>query len=108
MNKRFLLLVAYIGCILAFISGCAPTTTLETVSAPVTEIESTESSALSQAQDLLQQAQIEQQPDGLLLKAAVLFFAGGNAEATNEALLSIDADQLSDLDYIAELIRIYR
>ena len=99
MNKRFLLLVAYTGCILAFISGCAPTTTLETVSAPVTEIESTESSALNQAQDLLQQAQIEQQPDSLLLKAAMLFFTGGDAEASNETLLSIDADQLGDLDY---------
>ena len=99
MNKRFLLLVAYAGCILAFISGCAPTTTLETVPAPVTAIESADSSTLSRAQDLLQQAQTDQQPDGLLLDAATLFLAGGDALASRKALLTIDAAQLSNLDY---------
>ena len=99
MNKRFLLLVAYAGCILAFISGCAPTTTVETVSAPVSQIESTDSLTLSRAQNLLQQAQTDQQPDGLLLDAATLFLAAGDAQASQEALLTVDAQQLSNLDY---------
>ena len=104
MNKRFLLLVAYAGCILAFISGCAPTTTVETVSAPVSQIESTDSSTLSRAQNLLQQAQTDQQPDGLLLDAATLFLAAGDAQASQEALLTVDAQQLSNLDYSRYII----
>ncbi|MGB2054225.1 MAG: penicillin-binding protein activator [Porticoccaceae bacterium] len=99
MNKRFLLLVAYAGCILAFISGCAPTTTLETVSAPVTEIESADSTTLSRAQSLLQQAENDPQPDGLLLDAATLFLVAGDAQASRRSLLTIDAEQLSNLDY---------
>ena len=60
MNKNILPLIAYSLCILAFISGCAPTTTMETVSTPVIELETADSSALAQGERLLQQARLEE------------------------------------------------
>ncbi len=98
MNKNILPLIAYSLCILAFISGCAPTTTMETISTPVIELEATDGSALAQGERLLQQARLEEQPDGLLLQAAILF--AGDPQRIADTLAMIDSDQLTDPEYI--------
>ena len=98
MNKNVLPLIAYSLCILAFISGCAPTTTMETSSTPVIEIEAIDNSDLAQAERLLQQARLEEQPDALLLQAAILF--AGDPQRIADTLMLIDSDQLTDREYV--------
>jgi outer membrane PBP1 activator LpoA protein len=101
MNKKVLPLIAYTASILAFISGCAPTTTTDTVLAPVViNNEVTDSSMLIQAETALQAALIAERPDELLLDAAILFATAGEVQKSADSLLLVVTEELDDQQYI--------
>ena len=101
MDKKFLLQIVGLGCILAFISGCTPTTTTQSGSVPVTFIATTENASLyEQAEILLAGAQSVEVPGEILLQAAILFAKSGDKNRTGESLALIDPDELKNVDFI--------
>ena len=63
-----------LGCILAFISACTPTTTTQSGSVPVTFIATTEDASLyEQAEILFAGAQSVEIPSEIMLQAAIMF-----------------------------------
>ena len=101
MDKKFLLQIVGLGCILAFISGCTPTTTTQSGSVPVAFIATTENTSLyEQAEILFAGAQSVEVPDEILLQAAILFAKSGDKNRTGESLALIDPDELENVDFI--------
>ena len=101
MDKKFLLQIVGLGCILAFISGCTPTTTTQSGSVPVAFIATTENASLyEQAEILFARAQSVEVPGEILLQAAILFAKSGDKNRTGESLALIDPDELRNVDFI--------
>ena len=101
MDKKFLLQIVGLGCILAFISGCTPTTTTQSGSVPVAFIATTENASLyEQAEALFAGAQSVEVPSEILLQAAILFAKSGDKSRTGESLALIDPDELKNVDFI--------
>ena len=101
MDKKFLLQIVGLGCILAFISGCTPTTTTQSGSVPVAFIATTENASLyEQAEILFAGAQSVEVPGEILLQAAILFAKSGDKNRTGESLALIDPDELENVDFI--------
>ena len=101
MDKKFLLQIVGLGCILAFISGCTPTTTTQSGSVPVAFIATTENTSLyEQAEILFAGAQSVEVPGEILLQAAILFAKSGDKNRTGESLALIDPDELKNVDFI--------
>ena len=101
MDKKFLLQIVGLGCILAFISGCTPTTTTQSGSVPVAFIATTENASLyEQAETLFVGAQSVEVPSEILLQAAILFAKSGDKNRTGESLALIDPDELKNVDFI--------
>ena len=101
MDKKFLLQIVGLGCILAFISGCTPTTTTQSGSVPVAFIATTENASLyEQAEILFARAQSVEVPGEILLQAAILFAKSGDKNRTGESLALIDPDELENVDFI--------
>ena len=101
MDKKFLLQIVGLGCILAFISGCTPTTTTQSGSVPVAFIATTENTSLyEQAEILFAGAQSVEVPGEILLQAAILFAKSGDKNRTGESLALIDPDELENVDFI--------
>ncbi|MCS5594043.1 MAG: penicillin-binding protein activator [Porticoccaceae bacterium] len=102
MDKKFLLQIVGLGCILAFISGCTPTTTTQSGSVPVAFIATTEDASLyEQAETLFVRAQSVEVPSEILLQAAILFAKSGDKNRTVESLALIDPDELKNVDFIS-------
>ena len=101
MDKKFLLQIVGLGCILAFISGCTPTTTTQSGSVPVAFIATTENASLyEQAEILFARAQSVEVPGEILLQAAILFAKSGDKNRTGESLALIDPDELENVNFI--------
>ena len=101
MDKKFLLQIVGLGCILAFISGCTPTTTTQSGSVPVAFIATTENTSLyEQAEILFARAQSVEVPGEILLQAAILFAKSGDKNRTGESLALIDPDELENVNFI--------
>ena len=101
MDKKFLLKIGGLGCILAFISGCTPTTTTQSGSVPVAFIATTENTSLyQQAEILFAGAQSVEVPGEILLQAAILFAKSGDKNRTGESLALIDPDELENVNFI--------
>jgi len=101
MDKKFLLQIVGLGCILAFISGCTPTTTTQSGSVPVAFIATNENASLyEQAEILFARAQSVEVPGEILLQAAILFAKSGDKNRTGESLALIDPDELENVNFI--------
>ena len=101
MDKKFLLKIVGLGCILAFISGCTPTTTTQSGSVPVAFIATTENTSLyEQAEILFAGAQSVEVPGEILLQAAILFAKSGDKNRTGQSLALIDPDELENVNFI--------
>lgn len=99
MTKKALGLIAFAGCILAFIGGCTPTT--ETVRAPIiTVLEAPNISALEKANELLAEAELSEQPDSMLLQASSLIANAGDIGQSVAVLMGINPDNLNDSEFI--------
>lgn len=106
MNKNTLSF-SFVLCILAFISGCTPTSNTHSTLAPVISLTTeTDVSAREQAFIILQTADLSaENPEAetLKLKAANLFARANDHQNTVDTLYLIDSDKLSDnqfVDYI--------
>ena len=90
-----------LGCILAFISACTPTTTTQSGSVPVTFIATTEDTSLyEQAEILFAGAQSVEIPSEIMLQAAIMFAKSGDKKRTTQSLALIDPDELKNADFI--------
>jgi len=106
MTKRLSLSMIYALAILAFIGGCAPTTTQ--VSGPIARVtlgsENTEinQSLVSQAELALARINSVEayRRDNMLLDIAILFAQGGDLEQSKSTLLLISRDLLNDSFFI--------
>jgi outer membrane PBP1 activator LpoA protein len=99
MTIKALRLIAFAGCILAFIGGCAPTT--DTVRAPaITTIDAPDISVLEKAAELLLEAELSEQPDSLILSAAGLIANAGDIAQSANVLARINPDNLRDPQFI--------
>ena len=101
MNKKFLLQIVGLGCILAFITGCTPTATTQSGRVPVTFIAATEDASLyEQAEALFSGAQSVEVPSEIMLQAAIMFAKSGNKKRSSESLALIDTDDLTNIDFV--------
>ena len=99
MTIKALRLIAFAGCILAFIGGCAPTTDI--VRAPaITTIDAPDISVLEKAAELLLEAELSEQPDSLILSAAGLIANAGDIAQSANVLARINPDSLRDPQFI--------
>jgi len=106
MTKRLFLSMIYALAILAFIGGCAPTTTQN--SGPIARVtldaENIEvnQSLVSQAALALARVQSNDTEgrDNLLLDIAILFAQGGDLEQSRSTLQLINTDQLNDIFFV--------
>jgi uncharacterized protein len=99
MTIKALRLIAFAGCILAFIGGCAPTT--DTVRAPaITIIDAPDISVLGKAAEMLVEAELSEQPDSLILSAAGLIANAGDIARSANVLTRINPDNLRDPQFI--------
>ncbi len=101
MKSKHLPLIVFAVSIVAFISGCAPTTTLDSVRVPViNETQVADISVLQEAQSLLESAALAENPDSVMLDAALMFASAGDLRKSAEVLAMIVSDQLKDQQYI--------
>ena len=101
MGKQFLLKILGIGCILAFIGGCAPTATTDSGRVPVTYISNTEDlTALEQTELLFAQAQLLNQQGKEMLDVAILFAKSGSLQRSKETLALVNSVLLTDQLFI--------
>ena len=101
MNKKFLLQIVSLGCILAFITGCTPTATTQSGRVPIAFIASTEDASLyEQAEALFTGAQSVEVPSEIMLQAAIMFAQSGDQKRSSESLALIDTDELTNVDFI--------
>ncbi|MDB9737091.1 penicillin-binding protein activator, partial [Porticoccaceae bacterium] len=106
MTKRLFLSMIYALAILAFIGGCAPTTTQ--ISGPIARVTldaeniEVDQSLVSQAELALAQVQLlnAEDSDNLLLDIAILFAQGGDLEQSRTTLELINTDQLNDMFFV--------
>ena len=99
MTKKALGLIAFAGCILALIGGCAPTT--ETFRAPIiTVLDVSDLSALDKASELIAESELSNSPDSMLLRASSLIASAGDIEQSATVLTRIDPDKLDDAEFI--------
>ena len=97
MGNQFLSQIIYLGCILAFISGCAPTATNESGRVPVAYISKSVDITVDQKIELLfSEAQQLEAPDKALLDVAIMFAQNGNLKRSAESLLLVDTDNIDD------------
>ena len=106
MTKRFFLSIIYALAILAFIGGCAPTTTQN--SDPIARV-TLDSENIEINQSLVSQAEVAlarlqstdtEGRDNLLLDIAILFAQGGDLEQSRTTLQLIVTDQLNDMFFV--------
>ena len=101
MGKQFLLKILGIGCILAFIGGCAPTATTDSGRVPVTYISEAEDlTALEQTELLFAQAQLLNQQGKEMLDVAILFAKSGSLQRSKETLALVNSVLLTDQLFI--------
>ena len=101
MSKQFLLKILCIGCILAFIGGCAPTATTDSGRVPVTYISEAEDlTALEQTELLFAQAQLLDQQGEEMLEVAILFAKSGSLQRSTETRALVNSDLLTDQLFI--------
>ena len=97
MGNQFLSQIIYLGCILAFISGCAPTATNESGRVPVAYISKSVDITVDQKIELLfSEAQQLEAPDKALLDVAIMFAQNGNLKRSAESLLLVNTDNIDD------------
>ena len=90
MGNQFLSQIIYLGCILAFISGCAPTATNESGRVPVAYISKSVDITVDQKIELLfSEAQQLEAPDKALVDVAIMFAQNGNLKRSSESLLLV-------------------
>jgi len=101
MGKQFLLKILSIGCILAFIGGCAPTATTDSGRVPVTYISDAEDlTALEQTELLFAQAQLLDHQGKEMLDVAILFAKSGSLQRSKETRALVSSDLLTDQLFI--------
>ncbi|MDC0172590.1 penicillin-binding protein activator [Gammaproteobacteria bacterium] len=101
MGKQFLPQVIYLGCILAFIGGCAPTATNDSGRVPLIYIsDSVDITAEQKIELLFAEAQQLEKRDKPLLDVAILFAQNGNIVRSSESLLLINTDNLDDQMFV--------
>ena len=101
MGKQFLPQIIYLGCILAFISGCTPTATNDRGRVPLTYIsDSVDITAEQKIELLFAEAQQLEKRDNPLLDVAILFAQNGNIIRSSESLLLINTDNLDDRMFV--------
>jgi len=99
MTIKALRLIAFAGCILAFIGGCAPTT--DSVIGPsIATIDAPDISVLEKANELLAQAALRDQPDSIILDAASLIASAGDIAQSAKVLTAVNSDNLNDSAFI--------
>jgi outer membrane PBP1 activator LpoA protein len=97
MGNQFLSQIIYLGCILAFISGCAPTATNESGRVPVAYISKSVDITIEQKIELLfTEAQQLEAPDKALVDVAIMFAQNGNLKRSSESLLLVNTDNIED------------
>jgi outer membrane PBP1 activator LpoA protein len=106
MTKRLFLSMIYALAILAFIGGCAPTTTQ--ISGPIARV-TLDAENIEVNQSLVSQAELAlakvqsintEDRDNLLLDIAILFAQGGDLEQSRTTLELINTDQLNDMFFV--------
>jgi outer membrane PBP1 activator LpoA protein len=105
MNTKLFLSIFYAACILAFIGGCAPISTQDSVIpriAATPQDSDTSRSIVRQAEQMVIRAQSAdpQRRDNLLLDAAILFAQAGDIAISRETLDFISADNLGETLFI--------
>ncbi len=99
MTIKALRLIAFAGCILAFIGGCAPTTD-RVIGPSIATIDAPDISVLEKATELLAQAALSDQPDSIILDAASLMASAGDIAQSAKVLMGINPNNLSDSAFI--------
>ena len=85
------------GCILACLSGCAPTTTTGDLRFPTTPNDDpVGSSSTAKTINMLSRSELADQPDSKILQAAVLFSNTGEVSQSLEVLALVNPDNLTD------------
>ncbi|MGB0449820.1 MAG: penicillin-binding protein activator [Porticoccaceae bacterium] len=105
MNTKLFLSIFYAGCILAFIGGCAPISTQDSVIPRITAVpqdSDTSRSIVREAeQTVISAGAVDPlRRDTLLLDAAILFAQAGDIANSRETLGLITADNLGDSLFI--------
>jgi|TARA_B110000196_G_scaffold61081_1_gene50748 outer membrane PBP1 activator LpoA protein len=101
MGKLFLPQIIYLGCILAFISGCTPTATNDSGRVPAAYISDSINVTVEQEIELLfAEAQKLESRDKSLLDVAILFAQNGNIKRSSESLVLINTDKLDDRMFV--------
>ena len=97
MGKQFLPRIIYLGCILAFIGGCAPTATNDSGRVPVVYISTSLDITVEQKIELLfAEAQQLERPDKAMVDVAIMFAQNGNLKRSSESLSLVDTDRIND------------
>ena len=90
-------MIAVTGCILAFLSGCAPTATMGDGRFPITPNDDpTDTSSTTATISILSQSQLADQSDSNILQAAILFSNAGEISQSSELLSLVNPDNLTD------------
>jgi outer membrane PBP1 activator LpoA protein len=101
MNKKFLLQIVGLGCILAFITGCTPTATTQSGKVTVAFIAATQDASLyERAEALFAGAQSGEVPSEVMLQAGIMFAQSGDQKRSSESLALINTDELTNVDFI--------
>ena len=101
MGNQFLSQIIYLGCILAFISGCTPTATNDSGRVPAAYISDSINVTVEQEIELLfAEAQKLESRDKSLLDVAILFAQNGNIKRSSESLVVINTDKLDDRMFV--------
>ena len=90
-------MITITGCILAFLSGCAPTATMGDGRFPITPNDDrTDTSSTTATISILSQSQLADQSDSNILQAAILFSNAGEISQSSELLSLVNPDNLTD------------
>jgi len=85
------------GCILAFLSGCAPTATTGDGRFPITpNVVPADTSSTAATISILSRSELADQPDSSILQAAILFSNSGEISHSSEVLSLVNPDNLTD------------
>ena len=101
MGKQVLPRIIYLGCILAFIGGCAPTATNDSGRVPVIYISTSLDITVEQKIEILfTEAQQLEKPDKAMVDVAIMFAQNGNLKRSSESLSLVDTDRINDQLFI--------
>ena len=90
-------MITVTGCILAFLSGCAPTATMGDGRFPITPNDDpTDTSSTTASISILSRSELADQPDSNILQAAILLSNAGEISQSSELLSLVNPDNLTD------------